>query len=103
VTEIAAAIAAIAVASAALKATGPVLVGGRDLPAPARAVIALLAPALLAALVVTGAFSDGGRLDPLDPRVAGVASTAVALGLRAPMLVAIALAPAVTALLRALG
>jgi branched-subunit amino acid transport protein len=103
VTEIVGTIAAVALASAALKATGPVLVGGGELPSWARTVIALLAPALLAALVVSGAFSEDGRLDPFDPRVAGVATTAVALALRAPMLVAIALASAVTAGLRALG
>ena len=48
-------IAAVAVASAAIKAAGPVLIGGRPLPALAGRVIALLAPALLAALVVTSA------------------------------------------------
>ena len=46
----------VALASAAIKATGPVLFGGRELPPRARAVIALLASALLAALVVTQTF-----------------------------------------------
>src|SRR5215216_3100727 len=46
-------IVAVALASAAIKAAGPMLVGGRDLPPRAAAIVALLAPALLAALVVT--------------------------------------------------
>ena len=39
---------AVALASAAIKAAGPVLVGGRELPPRVVSVIALLAPALLA-------------------------------------------------------
>ena len=41
----------VAVASFAIKAAGPVFLGGRELPGPVRDVIALLAPAILAALV----------------------------------------------------
>ena len=40
-------IVAVAIANAAIKAVGPVLVGGRDLPPRIVSVIALLAPALL--------------------------------------------------------
>lgn len=96
-------IVAVAVASAAIKAIGPVLVGGRPLPPRALAVISLLAPALLAALVVTETFAEDGRLVALDAKVAGVAVTGVALALRAPVLVAIALGPATAALIRALA
>ena len=46
-------IVAVALANAAIKAVGPVLVGARELPPRVLAVIALVAPALLAALVVT--------------------------------------------------
>jgi uncharacterized membrane protein len=91
---------AVALASAAIKAAGPVLVGGRELPPRAVAVIALLAPALLAALVVTETFGEDGHL-VLDERAVGVAVAAVALALRAPMLLAIALAAVTTALVRA--
>ena len=42
-----------AVVTFAIKAVGPVAFGGRDLPGWFAAVIALMAPALLAALVVT--------------------------------------------------
>jgi uncharacterized membrane protein len=103
VSEVWVTIAAVAVASAAVKAAGPLLIGGRDLPPRARAVIVLLAPALLAALVVTSALADGDRLQPLDPKVAGVAAAALGLGLRAPTLVTLALAAATTAGLRALS
>ena len=45
-----------------VKAAGPVLLGGRELPAAMIRVVALMAPALLAALVVTAAFADGRHL-----------------------------------------
>ncbi len=93
-------IAAVALASAAIKAAGPVLVGGRELPGSAVAVIALLAPALLSALVITETFGENGHL-VLDERAVGVAVAGVALALRAPVVVAIALAAGTTALVRA--
>ncbi len=93
-------IVAVALASAAIKAAGPVLVGGRELPPRAVAVIALLAPALLAALIVTETFGEDVDL-VLDERAVGVAVAAAALALRAPMLLAIALAAVTTALVRA--
>jgi uncharacterized membrane protein len=95
-------IAAVSVANAAIKAAGPVLIGGRDLPARARAVIALLAPALLTALIVTETFGEDGRWT-LDASAVGLVVAAVVLALRGPMLLAIGLAAAVTALVRALG
>ena len=96
------AIVAVTLASAAIKAAGPVLVGGRELPPRANAVIALLAPALLAALVVTETFGDDGHL-VLDERALGVGVAALALALRAPVLLAVALAALVTALARLFG
>ncbi len=93
-------IVAVALASAAIKAAGPVLVGGRELPPRAVGVIALLAPALLSALVVTETFGEERHL-VLDERAIGVAIAATALALRAPVLVAVALAAATTALVRA--
>ena len=93
------AIVAVALASAAIKAAGPALVGGRDLPPRAVSVIALLAPALLAALVVTETFGEGRHL-VFDERAVGVGVAAVALALRAPVLLAVALAAIATALVR---
>ena len=97
------AIVAVTLASAAIKAAGPVLVGGRELPPRVNAVIALLAPALLAALVVTETFGDEDGHLALDERALGVGVAAVALALRAPVLLAVALAALVTALARLLG
>ena len=96
------AIVAVALATAALKAAGPILAGGRELPPRLNAVMALLTPALLTALVVTGTFGEGGDL-VLDARTLGVGVAAVALALRAPLLLAVVLAALVTALARLLG
>jgi hypothetical protein len=91
----------VSVASFAMKAAGPVLIGDRNLPRPVLEVIALLAPAILAALVVVGTLSDDGRLN-VDAQTAGVAVSGAAFALRLPMLVAIAAGALTAALLRAL-
>jgi branched-subunit amino acid transport protein len=101
VTEIWITIAGLTLATIALKAAGPLIVGGRELPDAALAVIALLAPALLAALVLTGTFTDDQELT-LDPRAAGLGCAAVAVVLRAPLLVTVLVAAAGTAAVRAL-
>src|SRR5207249_4743784 len=54
-------------ATMAIKAAGPVLLGGREPPARLLPVLRLLAPALFAALVVSQAFA-GGRTLTLDAR-----------------------------------
>lgn len=66
-----------------------------------RRMAALLPVALLAALTAQQAFADG-RVLVLDAKAAGLAAAAVALLLRAPFLVVIAAAVAVTAGLRTL-
>jgi len=93
-------IAGLVVTTALIKAAGPVLVGGRELPAPFLRVVALAAPPLLAALVVTNVLADGRRI------TAGADTVGVALGgllllCRVPLVVAGAVAVAVTAGLRA--
>lgn len=95
-------IGAVAVVTVAIKAAGPVLLGGRELPPRAAAVIALLPAPLLAALVVTAALSEGQRWE-VDASTAGVAVAGVLLWRRAPLLLAVLVAVAVTAGLRALG
>lgn len=85
-----------------IKAAGPVLLGSRPLPARVQAVVALLAPALLAALVATATL-DGGQRLVVDARLIGLAAGAVALVLRAPVLLVVLLAAAAAALARALG
>jgi branched-subunit amino acid transport protein len=94
------AIVAVTLANVAIKAAGPILAGGRELPPRVNAVIALLTPALLAALVVTETFGEDGHL-VLDERALGVGVAAVALALRAPVLLAVA--ALVTALARLFG
>ena len=96
------AVLAIGVATVAIKASGPVLAGGRELPERLRGLVELLAPALLAALVVTQTVGGDEEL-VLDERLAGVAAASVAVALRAPILVSVAIAAVVTALLRLLG
>ena len=96
------AIVAVTLANAAIKAAGPILAGGRELPPQVNAVVALLTPALLTALVVTETFGGDGHL-ALDERALGVGVAAVAVALRAPVLLAVVLAALVTALARLLG
>jgi len=93
------AIFATAAVSLTIKAAGPVLVGSRELPRWCRGVIALLAPALLAALVVVDVLGPGwSSLN--GPVVGGLAATAAAKLLRTPMLLAVLVGVVVTALLR---
>jgi branched-subunit amino acid transport protein len=64
--------------------------------------VAMLLPvALLSALIATQAFTHGHRL-VLDARAGGVIAAVVALKLRAPFLVVVAVAAATAALLRQL-
>lgn len=101
-TEVWITVAALAVTTAAIRASGPVLVGGRDLHPRLFVVVALLAPALLAALVVTETLGEDGSL-AVDERAAGVAAAGVAVALRAPIIAVILIAAAVTALVRAIA
>jgi branched-subunit amino acid transport protein len=93
------AIAATILASWTMKAAGPALIGNRRLPRWADDSIALLAPALLAALLVVEL--GGAHWTALNgTQVVGVAATGIARGFKAPMLAAIASGVIVTALLR---
>jgi branched-subunit amino acid transport protein len=90
------------VATVALKAVGPAVLGGRPLPERSGRVVELMAPALLAALIATNTFASGRAL-VIDERLAGVAAAAVAIALRAPVLLVVVIAAATTALLRAVA
>ena len=92
-------IVALALATAALKLAGPLTLGGRPLPANVLSIVELLASALLAALVVVETFGKGRSL-VLDARVLGAAFAAVAVWRRAPMIVVVLGAAAVTAVAR---
>jgi branched-subunit amino acid transport protein len=89
-----------ALITAAIKAAGPVALGGRDLPARFSAFVALLAPALFSALLVTQVLADGDEL-AIGADTAGVALAGVALLRGAHMVVAVLIAAATAALLRA--
>jgi branched-subunit amino acid transport protein len=92
----------VGLATVALKASGPVLAAGRELPAGAARVVDLLAPALLAALVATQAFAADEEL-VIDERAAGLLAAGVAILLRAPLLLVVLVAAASAAGLRAVG
>jgi branched-subunit amino acid transport protein len=95
-------IALCALVTAAIKAFGPIALGHRELPAWFNDVIVLMAPALLAALVVTAALADGDHL-AIGADTAGVAVAGVALWRGANVIVGVVIAAAVTAGLRAAG
>jgi branched-subunit amino acid transport protein len=92
-------IAVLAIGTVLMKTIGPVLAGGRQPPAPLTRVIALVAPAVISALIVTGTFTQGQQL-VIDARAAGVGVAAVALWLRVPAVLAMLLAAIVCAVLR---
>jgi hypothetical protein len=87
--------------TAVIRSAGPVALGARVLPARAMGVIALLAPALLAALVVTETFGGDGSELVLDERALGVAGAGAVLAFRGSILLAMAVALALTAGARA--
>lgn len=93
---------AVGAGTIAIKALGPVLLGGRPLPERLHGIVELLAPALLAALVVVQTLGAGRAL-VLDARAVGLAAAAVALWRRAPVLLVLLAAAGTTALIRALG
>lgn len=92
-------VAVVGVATVAFKAAGPVLVGRRELPPRLQACVELLAPVMLTALVVTQTFGGDEEIQ-VDARVVGVGAAAIAIALRAHIIVAMAIAALVTALLR---
>ena len=95
-------IAVLALATAALKLAGPLALGGRPLRPELMNVVELLAAALLAALVIVETFGEGRAL-VLDARVLGAAFAVIAVWRRAPMIVVVVGAAAVTAVARLLA
>jgi hypothetical protein len=94
-------IGALAVGTFAIKAAGPAVLGQRPLPDRLAGVIALLAPALLAGLVVFEAFSGGQAHHlVLDARAVGLLVAIAGRLLRLPLPVILVLAAAATALTR---
>ena len=91
-----------ALGTIALKGAGPILLGGRPLPARLDGVVRLAGPALLGALVAVSTFALGQTL-VVDERALGLAAAAVAIRLRAPALVVVIVAAVVTAGVRAVA
>jgi hypothetical protein len=85
-----------------LKGAGPLLLGGRRLPLRLQGVVVLLAPTLLASLIVVQAFASGREL-AVDARAGGLAAAGVCVALRAPVLLSVGAAAATAAALRALS
>ena len=95
-------VAALTVTTVVLKATGPLLTGGRVLPTRLARVIALMPAALLAALVVTGTLTDeDGDLAAGADAIGVLAAAAVVWRTGSP-LYGVLVALVVTAALRAL-
>lgn len=96
-------IAGTTVVTAVIKGFGPVVMGGRELPPRVGRVIVLMAPALLAALVVTNALADGEHLHVGADTVGVAVGGAVLLLTRAGVLTAVLVAAGLTAGLRLLS
>ena len=82
-----------AAVTALIKGIGPFALGGRELPGWFARVVVLLAPALLAALVVSSALADGRHLH-IGADTAGVAVAGVAPGARRLVIVGVVIAAA---------
>lgn len=100
-TATAALIGGCAAVTVAIKAAGPVALGGRELPGWFTGVIVLLAPALLTALVVTQALADGHRLH-VGAETVGVAAGGLVAWRFGSIVACLVVAAGVTAALRAL-
>lgn len=95
-------VAAVGTVSIVLKAFGPVVLGGRELPPRLRRLVAFMAPTLLAALIATQVLGSGRQL-VVDARAVGLLTAGVALWLRVPTLLVVVLAAAATAVTRAVS
>jgi branched-subunit amino acid transport protein len=103
-TDVWVTILALTAATAGIRAAGPVLLGGRELAPLIVRMIALLAPALLAALVAVETFTDADGEFHLDARAAGLAAAAAVLvWSRSAMLGAAAVAAVAAAGVRAVA
>ena len=94
-------IAACAIITATIKGVGPVALGGRELPSWFSSIVAMMAPALFAALVVTQALADG-RDWAIGADTVGVALAGLAAWRGASVIAVVAIAAVTTAVLRAL-
>jgi branched-subunit amino acid transport protein len=101
VTDVWIVVGVVGVVTMLFKAAGPVFIGKRELPPRVRAVVELLAPVMLTALVVTQTFG-GDDTVTVDARLPGVAAGAIAVWRGAPIMLGMVIGAAVTAALRQL-
>ena len=92
---------AVGVGTFALKAVGPVGVSGRTVSPALERVLQLIAPAILAALVVVEGCASGRHL-VVDARLAGVGAGIVCVSARAPLWLVVLCGAVATAGVRAL-
>jgi branched-subunit amino acid transport protein len=92
---------AVGIGTVLLKAVGPAGVAGRRIPPVADTLLSSIAPAILAALVVTETFASG-RHFVVDARLAGVGAGIVLVLLRAPLWLVVVCGALATAGVRAL-
>jgi branched-subunit amino acid transport protein len=90
-----------AVITAAIKAAGPIALGGRELPRWFTGIVVLMAPALLAALVATQILADGQRL-AVGADTVGVVTGGLVAWRTGSIIACVVVAAATTALLRLL-
>lgn len=91
------------VATVAIRISGPLLTGHRELPTWAVPVITVLPGALLTALIVVQVFGDGDRI-VVDERLAGLAVAGLVLWRRQnAVILAMLAAASVVAVIRALS
>jgi branched-subunit amino acid transport protein len=93
-------VAGCAVVTFAIKAAGPVALGGRRLPLWFASIVALMAPALLAALVATHSLANGQRLG-VGPVTFGVLASALVMRRTGSIAWCVVSAAVTTALIRA--
>lgn len=94
-------VAGCAIVTFAIKAAGPIALGGRKLPAWFASIVTLMAPALLAALVATHSLANGRDLE-VGPATAGVIVSALVMLRTRSIAWCVISAAVTTALLRAL-
>jgi hypothetical protein len=90
----------LALGTGAIKAAGPVAVGGRELSPRLMGVVALLAPVLLGGLLAVETFVADGHALVIDARAAGLATAAAVIALTNSLTGAVVGAAAATALVR---
>lgn len=90
----------VAALTAAIKAAGPIALGGRELPRWFASIVTAMPAAVLAALVVTAALANGDELS-IGPDTAGVAAAGVVAWRGGSVITCVVVAAAVTAGLRA--